>query len=85
MHQIIPMIVGTVVNMSVGVAVEATTKLVTPAGVRAVSGFLLKGASLIVGGVIANKVAQIAVDNTEAVIEIVQKDPAAVEASGSDN
>lgn len=78
MHQLIPMVIGMVVSTSTSVAFEAATKLVTPAGVKAVSGFLIKGASFVVGGIISGKIAQLAVENTEAVLETVKKTHAEV-------
>lgn len=73
MNQLISTVVGTVVGTSTSVAIESVAKLATPAGVKAVTGFLIKGLTLVVGGVISSKVASIAVENTEAVLETVRK------------
>lgn len=85
MNQVIPMVVGMVVSTSVSVAFEAATKIATPAGVKAVSGFLIKGASFVIGGIISSKIASLAVENTEAILETVKNTPAAVEPTGNDN
>lgn len=71
MLKLIPMVIETVVSASTSVAVGSLTKLVTPPGIRAFTGYLIKGASFVGAGIISAKIAEYAVKNTEAVLDIV--------------
>lgn len=77
---IIPLVVGTVVSTSSGIAFDALTKLVTPPGVKALTGFGIKAGSAIVGAVVAAKISAFAVKQTENIVEIVRNSAEEIEA-----
>lgn len=68
-------VVGVIVTTSTGVAIEGLVKLITPVGLKAVPSFAVKIGGALVSAVVAGKVAEIAVDAIESVIETVRSTP----------
>lgn len=72
---LVPMLVESVVKLSTKVAVDGLVKIVTPPGVKAVSNFLIKGASLLIGGIVAHKLSAIVVKSVEGISATVKTMP----------
>lgn len=72
------MLIDGLVTMSTKVAVDGLVKIATPPGVRAVSIFLIKGASFFAGAVIASKLSKIATKSGEELAEIIKSAPQSI-------
>lgn len=60
------------VSASTSVAIDNAVKIITPPNVKAVTSFGIKVGTIIIGGIIAGKIADYTVKNVEAVIETVK-------------
>lgn len=71
----IPKILGTVVELAASVAVDSAVKVATPSNTKAITGFLIKGGTLLLGGLVATKMSEIVVKNAEAVVKTIAEVP----------
>jgi hypothetical protein len=71
----IPTVLGIVVTTSASIAFDGVAKQLVPSDLKAIPAFGIKIGVAIVGGLLANKLAQIVIDNVESVITTVTADP----------
>lgn len=84
-NALLPKLIEGIVSLSSGVAFDSAVKLVTPSRINAFTGFAIKGGALFLGGIVSSLIAKVAVDSTNAIVETVTNEPAAIEPSSEDS
>lgn len=72
---LIPLLIGSAVSMATNVAVDSAVKLITPSGLNAIKGFLIKGGTFLLAAAVAAKAESFVSKQVEEISEIVKNTP----------